>query len=145
MVFRGPTDGPGLRRGCLMGLGKWAAGLVQRDPSREWPAGNISWLELDAWSGRLNGVPLEAPVASAQPFGPADQCSGGAGDFDLDYRALGLQVCCFEGSIVHFRVITAPAGRDTPRDRAFQVGELQLRTGGRTLQLTGGLSEKDVM
>lgn len=131
-------------------VGRWMMGFMRDargrsvDPTREWPAAAVSALEFDAESGRLNGIPLDAPIPAAVVLGRADGCSGGAEDPELDYRALGLQVQCYEGVITSFRVIVDPARRESDRDRAFQAGELTLRTRGRSLRLTGATTEADL-
>jgi len=128
-----------------MGLGKWMTSLVRSDPTRDWPARAVSALEVDAATGSLSGMALDAPIPAAMVLGPADATSGGSDDPELDYHALGLQVCCFEGVIVHFRVIMDPATRSSERERAFQAGELTLRADGRTLRLTSRTTEKDLI
>jgi hypothetical protein len=128
-----------------MGLGKWMTSLTRSDPTRDWPAGTVSALEFDEASGRLNGIALDAPISAAMALGPADAASGGRDDADLDYHTLGLQVGCFEGVVVHFRVIVDPVTRASAGERAFQPGELTLRTGGRTLRLTRQTTEQDLI
>lgn len=115
------------------------------DPTRDWPTVSIAGLEFDTASGRLNGVALDEPISAAMALGRADSCSGGAQDFELDYRAVGLQVEAYEGTLTSFRIIVDPARRDSDRDRAFQPGILTLRVGGRSLRLTRDTTETDLI
>jgi hypothetical protein len=124
-------------------------GLIQAirvqylNPTRDWPETAFTRLEYDLRSGRLNGIAADTPIDTARVFGKADWFSGGP---DLDYRRLGLQIGCFDGTICNFRVILQPASRHSRRDRAFQTADFTLiAPSGKTCRLWGNTSEQDLL
>jgi hypothetical protein len=116
-----------------------------QNPTRGLPVSTFKGLAYDLRTLSLNGVPLEASFSAAAPFGKADWFSG-IDDPDLDYRALGLQIGSFQGTIGSFRMIVDPAACSEARERAFRPAILSLSMpGGARLEISNRTREEDLI
>ena len=96
------------------------------NPTRAWPNCVISQLTFNTIGHALNGVSVEGLIDEARVFGPADRIYGGRSNSALLYYALGLEIDCFKGVVVSFRIITDPGSRSLRWHRRCRPATLLL-------------------
>jgi len=110
---------------------------------RGWTPKGLLRLAYDLDEQSVNGVPIGAAIEAARALGRPDYLSSGP-DPDMSYYRLGLQVDCYEGEIVGFRLVLDPVGRAVRRDHSFHPGRIILRgVGALEFEVSPATHERD--